>query len=210
MDNTIAYMLDNYENHFPQHSRLNDMAIADLHDKKGKFHGGRGVALNPAYFLDGGTQRRPLFQENFDGMHESEKAETNKKVLDLAEIASMLYHPAYAVDESGDEHNLSENRKMSREIIHHLIDRHGEDAQDRVLQEIVVPLTEMLLDDLADGGNILNQLLPYIMTENTEHDPEDYRHLLHQSFVIPAVQGHYHGHWKKGIQELMHGDLPHE
>ena len=203
MKNMIEKILNNYENYFPNHKDLNDMAHNDLIDNIGNIEPSRGLALNTGYFLDKGTKRRPQYQKNFDeGLRKEEKDQLGMESLDLSELASMLYHPEFILDRSNEEH-LSENRQTARNILEHLIENYQEEAAEKVTEELISPLAEALYDEIYDDKKALNSLLPMIMTQGTEHNPEDYKELLMQHFMLPAIQGQVHDHWRKGIMDHM-------
>jgi len=203
MQKMIEKILNNYEKHFPHHRELNDMAHADLIDSKGELQPARGIALNSGYFLDKGTKRRPHYQRNFDeGLSNEEKDQLAGETLNLSELASMLYHPEFILDRSSDEH-LSENRQTARNVLEHVIGNYKEMAHEAAIHELLGPLAESLFEEIYDDKKALNALLPMIMVQGTEHRPEDYRAMLMNHFLLPAIQGHHHDHWRKGIKDYL-------
>lgn len=203
MRDMIQKVLKHHEDHMPHHKKLNDMAYDDAIDALGVVEPSRGLALNTAYFLDKGTHRRPHHQKSFDEkLSKAEKDLLGSETVDLAELASMLYHPGFILDESGDE-LLSDNRRDAREMLKHLIDVYQEQAAEAAMEELVAPMYEMLRDEMFDESKALNALLPHIMTEETEHDPEMYKKYLMSHFLLPALQGHHHDHWRDGLQEYL-------
>ena len=203
MHNMIHKVLKHHEDHMPHHKKLNDMAYDDLVDASGVVQPARGLALNTSYFLDKGTHRRPHHHDKFDRkLSKEEKKILGEEAFGLSELASMLYHPGFILDRSGD-HALSDNRRDAREMLEHLIDVYQERAAEVAMEELVAPMHEMLRDEMFDESKALNALLPYIMTEETEHDPEMYKKYLMSHFILPMLQGHHHGHWKNGLQEYL-------
>ena len=203
MQKMIEKILNNYEKHFPHHRELNDMAHTDLIDSKGELQPGRGIALYSGYFLDKGTKHRPHYQKNFDeGLGAEEKDAVNGEALNLSELSSMLYHPGFILDRSGEEH-LSENRETARGVLEHLINNYQEMAAEMAVKELLEPLADHLFTEIFDDKKALNSLLPMIMVQGTEHNKDDYKAMLMNHFLVPAIQGHTHDHWRRGIKEHL-------
>ena len=83
------------------------------------------------------------------------------------------------------------------------MERYQEEAHERAMEELIGPLAEALFSEIFDDEKALNALLPEVMVQGTEHHPDEYRSIMMNHFNIPAIQGHAHEHWKKGISEQL-------
>lgn len=206
MKKTIQEVLKHFAGHFPDNPQLLDMMQKDVVDRNGEIQPARGLALNTAYYMDGGTHGRPHHGRRFDErLSSAEKDLLGKEAVDLSELASMLYHPAYILDPSSDS-TISEDRKTAREMLKYIVEMYQEYAAEKAMEELVGPMYEMLTDEVFDESKALNALLPHVMTEDTDHDPQDYKKQLMSHFLIPPAHGNILGHWEDFLGQLTQGD----
>lgn len=195
-------VLEHHLQKHPDNEERIEIALNDLIDKEGRIEPARGLALNTSYYMDGGFHNRPGHQDRFDhGLSQEEKDVLGKEAVEMGELANMLYHPLYALDKP--EHDESENQKTARKALQHLMDVYQEVAAEKAMEELVGPMYELLRDEVFDKEKGLNALLPYVMTEGTEHNPESYKKLLMSHFILPAGHGQLLNHWKQGISDYM-------
>lgn len=195
-------VLEHHLQKHPANEALINIALDDLTDKEGSIQPARGLALNTSYYMDGGFENRPMHEDRFDHrLSPNEKDVLGKEAVEMGELTNMLYHPLYALDKP--EHKESENQKTARKVLQHLMDVYQEGASEKAMEELVGPMYELLRNEVFDKEKGLNALLPYVMTEGTEHDPESYKKLLMSHFILPAGHGQLLNHWKQGIQDYL-------
>lgn len=203
MKTYIKNVMDNHEKNNPQEKHFNDLAIKDLNSKE-KVHAGRPLIMHSAYGLDGGVDRKELFYDNYDnGLDEDEKNIIDEDILELAEINAMLHHPDSILDPSMDEH-LTENRKLAREVLHHLVEKENkENLQETVKELLYRPLVNKLIDTLMDRENILYQVLHPTMVKGTEYHPDQYGKVLNHMLMQGAFDALKEKHWEKALPKIF-------
>lgn len=202
MKTYIKNVMNDHEENNPHEKHLNDLAIKDL-DSKERVHPAKPLIMHSAYALDGGVDRREHFQDNYDNIHTSDKEEIDTDILDIAEINAMLHHPDSILDPSMDEH-ISENRKLARDVLHHLVEKENEGNLQGVVKELLYrPLVNKLMETLMDRENILYQVLHPTMVKGTEHHPDHYGKILNHMLMQGVFESSKEKHWEQALPKIF-------
>ncbi len=203
MKTYIKNVMNEHEENNPHEKHLNDLSLKDL--KSGdKFYPAKPLILHAAYGLDGGVHRKDLFHSNYDnGLAEDEKDEIDEDILEIAELNAMLHHPEAILDPSLDE-NISDNRKLAREVLKHLAGKEDEESILKTIrEELYRPLTTKLLDTLFDEENILSSILHPTMVKGTEHPKKHYGAIINHMLTQGIADASHQKNWEKALPKLF-------
>ena len=201
MKDAIRKILTQHEAEFPEGQEGRDIAIEDLLSL-GKTSPAKPLAMHVAYSMDGNHNNRQKYRRNYDHrLTDRDKKEISDEVMGLSEIASMLSHPEIIMDQS-DENSITENRKMARDMLHHLKERHkGKDLEKALEKELLTPLLNMFLDHNNQKGTVVEELLSPTVVKDTGHKPQDYHQAFKSTMLLPVVDSHANGKYSKLLRE---------
>ena len=202
MKNTIRGVLEHFLSHYEDNRDLLHLMHKDGVDEEGEIQPGRIPSLNAAYYLDGGTSRRSHFQKRFDrDLTRGEKELLGAEVIDLGELANMVYHPSFVLEVAPSK-TVSRDRDVARERLLEILYNDPENLVQRGKEEVLLPIFDLFRDELFDEEKAVSALLPHIMTRQSEHEPEKYKKVFLSQFLIPAAQGKALGHWDEMLSKL--------
>jgi len=201
MKDAIKNILTEHEENFADDNEARDIAIEDLLSL-GKPSPAKPLAMHVAYSMDGHHDNRSKYRRNYDHqLTDKDKHEISEEVMGLSEIASMLSDPRIILDQS-DEDNITENRKLARDVIDHLKGKHkGKDFEKAVEKELLTPLLNMFLEHNNRKGTIVEELLSPAVVKNTPHTPKNYHQAFKSTMMIPVIDGHSTGKYSQLLRK---------
>ncbi|MEM8727987.1 MAG: hypothetical protein AAGE99_04685 [Chlamydiota bacterium] len=204
MKNYLKNILEGHERLNPGHGAHNDMAMRHL-ESHDTLRPAKPAVMHAAHGLDGHHERLPLFEHNYDNkISEEDKDLIDEDVMHLAETNAILHHPEALGIYEEDEPNISENKKLSKKVMRHLLETvTPEDLERKIKKVFYGPLLEKLVKDLKNENTILAQLLYPKMVEHTGHHPDHYATLFKHMFLQGALNAEKHGHWHRGLKDIV-------
>ena len=201
MRDAIKSILSEHEENFADDGEARDIAIEDLLSL-GRPSPAKPLAMHVAYSMDGHHNDRKKYRNNYDyQLTDKDKHEISEEVMGLSEIASMLSDPRIILDQS-DEDNITENRKLARDVIDHLKGKHkGKDFEKAVEKELLTPLLNMFLESNNRKGTIVEELLSPAVVKDTKHSPQDYHQSFKSTMLTPVVDSHSMGKFSKLLRK---------
>jgi hypothetical protein len=201
MKKAIENFLNKHEDDNPHERHLNDIAAMDTLSN-GTPSPAKPIAMHTAYELDGSTDQRKLFSDNFDSLlHPDERDIIDDEVLEAAELSAMLHHPDFIM-EKGE--NPSENQEFTRDLLMHLLLRHGvKEGYRPIMQELFRPLLNNLMDKIGEEESAIKKILAPRMVIKTPHKHEDYSKIMETRFTSPMIEGQVKNHWKDALPKIF-------
>ncbi|MAR66775.1 MAG: hypothetical protein CL833_05935 [Crocinitomicaceae bacterium] len=201
MKDAIRDILNEHEENFADDSEARDIAIEDLLSL-GRPSPAKPLAMHVAYSMDGHHNDRKKYRNNYDyQLTDKDKDEVSEEVMGLSEIASMLSDPRIILDRS-DENNISENRKLARDVIDHLSEKHkGKDFEKALEKDLLTPLLNMFLEHNNRKGTIVEELLSPAVVKDTRHSPQDYHQSFKSTMLVPVVDSHSMGKYSQLLRK---------
>ena len=199
MKDAIKKYMNLFEEQFPDHREHNDRSTEDLFVGK-EVSPGKPFALEVGYDLDKGHHNRDLYHDNYDRkFHPDDRKEYDSIFPELAEKTSLLHHPSFILDASDDE-NISEDRSMARDLIHHLVEKYGtEESHPYLIKEVYEPLLKVLMERLIESEEISNRLANSMIL-GTPHERKSYTNRF-KSHILHSASDNYPHRWKQGVKE---------
>lgn len=202
MKKTIQKMLNEYEKNFPDEKHLNDLAIEDMLSN-GVHSPAKPLIMHVAYDLDGHTNGRDVFNNNYDRLiQEDEKQAITDEILENAELSALLHHPEYILEESD---HRSQNQDVSKDILLYLLAKYGPEKEgyNQVMKELFSPMLSTLLDKVIDKDTYTKQVLGPAMVTRTPHHHNDFNRKLDMAFTAPIIQGAMNQNWRRALPEIF-------
>ena len=159
--------------------------------------------MHVAYSMDGHHNNKSKYRRNYDHrLTDKDKEDISHEVAGLSEIVSMLSHPGMILDKSDDQ-NITENRKMAREVMQHLQKKHqGKELERALEKELLTPLLNMFLDHNNQKGTAVEEILSPTVTRETDHKPNDYHKAFRSTLFSPIAGTHSTGHYSKILRDI--------